>query len=329
MADITVEDLTNDNSKGVFDKLVSALQVILLEEFKNNRITGTEYSKIFMSSLDSAMNQSMQFLLQKDQVAKQIEVLEAQRLLTIAQTDIAVAQLAITEAELEKLQAEILLIPVQKELLEAQVVLTSEQSDKVINESAILVVEKEKAEFELTMLPAQKELIEAQVVLTEAQASKATVEVEILEIQKTKTTAEVLLVEANTSETNKKVEVLTAQLLNIPKEGLLIDKQVLKAVSETEFLDQRIKTEMAQIVDVIDGTAVHGVIEKQKDLYAEQAKVFTTDAEYKVMKALIETWVTRRGTDEATVVNGENKLSDAFIGAAVNKCFDSLGIPTP
>ena len=89
MADITVADVTNSNGTGTFDNLVSAVQTILTKEFKENRITGTEYSKIFMSSLDSAMNQSMQFILQKDQSAKQVEVLEAQRQLTLVQKQIA------------------------------------------------------------------------------------------------------------------------------------------------------------------------------------------------------------------------------------------------
>lgn len=287
MADITVTDLTNENGNGVFDKLVSAMQIILVKEFKDNRITGTEYSKIFMSSLDSAMNQSMQFLLQKDQAAKQVEVLEAQRLLTLAQKDIAETQLLIAGQELLKVTAEV------------------------------------------AMMPAQQELLEAQVLLTEAQAAKVTVEVEILEIEKTKTAAEVLLIEAQTDQAIKQVEVLTAQILNLPKEGVLLDKQAAKTDAETLFLDQRIKTEKSQIVDTIDGVAVFGTVKKQKDLYDAQAKGFTTDAEYKVMKALIETWITRRGTDEGTAANDTNNLDDDYIGAAVAKCFTSVGITLP
>ena len=287
MADITVTDLTNENGNGVFDKLVSAMQIILEKEFKDNRITGTEYSKIFMASLDSAMNQSMQFLLQKDQAAKQVEVLEAQRLLTLAQKDIAETQLLIAGQELLKVTAEV------------------------------------------AMMPAQQELLEAQVLLTEAQAAKVTVEVEILEIEKTKTAAEVLLIEAQTDQAIKQVEVLTAQILNLPKEGVLLDKQAAKTDAETLFLDQRIKTEKSQIVDTIDGVAVFGTVKKQKDLYDAQAKGFTTDAEYKVMKALIETWITRRGTDEGTAANDTNNLDDDYIGAAVAKCFTSVGITLP
>lgn len=287
MADITVTDLTNENGNGVFDKLVSAMQAILTQEFKDNRITGTEYSKIFMSSLDSAMNQSMQFTLQKDQSSKQVEVLEAQRLLTLAQKNIAETQLLVAQQELLKITAEV------------------------------------------AMMPAQQALLEAQVLLTEAQAAKATVEVEILEIEKTKTTAEVLLIEANTDQSIKQVEVLTAQILNLPKEGVLLDKQAAKTDTETLFLDQRIKTEKSQIVDTIDGVAVFGTVKKQKDLYEAQAKGFVFDSEYKVMKALIDTWITRRGTDEGVAADFDNKLNDQFIGSAVAKCMTTAGMTIP
>lgn len=287
MADINVTDLTNENGNGVFDKLVSAMQVILEREFKDNRITGTEYSKIFMSSLDSAMNQSMQFTLQKDQAAKQGELLEAQRLLLLVQKQTAETQLLIAGQELLKITAEV------------------------------------------AMMPAQKELLEAQVVLTEAQAAKATIEAEILEIQKLKTTAEVLLVESSVNESIQKVAILTAQALNIPKEGMLLDKQVAKTEAETLFLAQRLKTEQSQILDTIDGTAVFGTIKAQKELYAAQAKGFTSDTEYKVMKALLETWITRRGTDESTQPDDLSRLSNKNIGAAVAKCMTSAGITLP
>jgi septal ring factor EnvC (AmiA/AmiB activator) len=152
------------------------------------------------------------------------------------------------------------------------------------------------------------------------------VETEVLVIQKDKLVAEIDMVEAQTAQANKQVEVLNAQLLNIPKEGELIDKQVLKTESETTFLAQRIKTEKAQILDVVDGVAVLGVLGKQKDLYAAQTDGFARDAEQKLAKMLIDTWSVRRSTDEGTLFNEINKLSDPNIGAAIVKCMTSIGV---
>jgi DNA integrity scanning protein DisA with diadenylate cyclase activity len=172
----------------------------------------------------------------------------------------------------------------------------------------------------------QEQLIEAQVLLTQNQADKVNKEIEVLEVEKNKTTAEVSLVNAQTSQSDKQTEVLTAQLLNIPKEGQLIDKQVLKAQSETDFLEQRIFTEQAQIKDVVDGASVVGVIGKQKELYQAQADGFVRDAEQKAAKLLVDTWSVRRSTDDGTVADNVNKLSDANIGAVVSKVMTSIDV---
>lgn len=281
---INLVDLTNDNGNGVFDKLMASMRGILQEEFTNNRITGTEYSKIFLSVTDSVLNQSMQFLLQKDQAAKQVEVLEAQRLLTVAQQAAVVQETLLTAANISKTEREIILLDTQEQVMEAQVL------------------------------------------LTQSQVTKVDAEVEILTVEKTKTAAEVNLVNASVDETNKKVEVLDAQLDNIPKEGLLLDKQVLKTNAETVFLDQRLKTEKSQIVDLVDGTAVTGVIGKQKELYVAQTKGFATKAEQDLLSLMTNTWVVRRTTDEGTQANHINKLYDPNIGLMLEKCMSSVGV---
>lgn len=284
MAAINLNDLTDTSGNGIFDKLVAAVSAQLQSEFSSGRLTASEYSKVYASAIDTVLNQSIQFLLQKDISANQADLLLAQKNLAVAQED-----------------------AVQKEIL-----LTEANTAKVVRETEIL----DKQEL----------LIEAQQVLTLAQSAKTNVETEVLVIEKTKLTAEVDMVEAQTAQANKQVEVLNAQLVNIPKEGQLIDKQVLKAQSETDFLAQRIKTEKAQILDVVDAVNVSGVIGKQKDLYQAQSDGFLRDAEQKVLKMLLDTWSVRRSTDEGTVADNTNKLSDANIGAAVVKCMNSIGV---
>jgi hypothetical protein len=284
MAAINLNDLTDASGNGVFDKLVAAVSSQLQVEFSSGRLTASEYSKVYASAIDTVLNQSIQFLLQKDISANQADLLLAQKNLAVAQED-----------------------AVQKEIL-----LTEANTAKVVRETEIL----DKQEL----------LIEAQKVLTLAQSAKTDVETEVLVIEKTKLTAEVDMVEAQTAQANKQVEVLNAQLVNIPKEGQLLDKQVLKAQSETDFLAQRIKTEKAQIFDVVDAVNVTGVIGKQKDLYAAQTDGFKRDAEQKLAKMLIDTWSVRRSTDEGIVADSVNKLSDANIGATIIKCMNSIGV---
>lgn len=281
---ITVNDLTNQNGEGVFDKIAIAMKGQLQEEFSAGRITGTDYSKVFVTSLDNAMAQSIQFLLQKDITAQQVALLEAQTALALSQKAVADKQIELTDKEILKLDREI------------------------------------------ELMDDQEALIEAQALLTQNQATKVNKEIEVLDVEKTKLTGEVSLIAAQTAQANKQTEVLTAQLVNIPKEGQLIDKQVLKAQSETSFLDQRIKTEKAQILDTVDGAAIAGVIGKQKELYQAQSDGFKRDAEQKLTKMLIDTWSVRRSTDDGTVADNVNKLSDANIGAAVSKCMAGINV---
>jgi hypothetical protein len=287
MTQITVTDLTNENKSGVFDKLIESLRLVLREEFTSNRITGSDYSKIVASTVDSVLSQSMQFLLQKDQSAKQVEVMEAQRLLAVTQE-----------------------LVVQKEILLAQANIT-------------------KLDKEIEILEIQKGVMEASVLLTEAQAAKTEKEVELLDIEKTKTSAEVDLVNASVADTIAKTAMITAQTANVSKEGTLMDKQILKTISETTFLEQRIKTEKAQISDYIDGAPVVGILGRQRVLYQAQSDGFKSKAKQDVMQTLVNTWITRRSTDENEDANLTNKLNDTYLGAAVAACMVDADITLP
>lgn len=284
MAEILIENLTNVNGNGVFDKLSQAVLAKLEDQFAQSRITGTDYSKVFSTALDTLMAQSIQFTLQKDVSARQAELLAAQTTLAIAQEEAV-------------------------------------RKDMLLTDATIIKIEKETE-----LLDLQGDLIAAQTLLTRRNADKTLVEIEVLEVQKTKLTAEVDLTIAQTVQANKQVEVLNAQLLNIPKEGQLLDKQILKTDSETLFLEQRIKTEKAQIVDIIDGVTVAGVLGKQKFLYQAQTDGFKHDSEFKLVKAMMDTWSVRRSTDEGTLADNVNKLSDANIGSAVIKYMTSVGV---
>ena len=136
---------------------------------------------------------------------------------------------------------------------------------------------------------------------------------------------------------SQQVVNLQAQLLNIPKEGLVLDGQKckldaefdllgvekLKATSENALLIQKGLTEKAQITAL--GVDDDSVIGKQKALYTAQTAGFARDAEQKAAKLLTDTWNVRRTTDEATVADGVNLLSDATIGRAVTKMLAGVG----
>jgi hypothetical protein len=284
MTNIVLEGLTNAAETGVFDKLSLVVRKQLEEEFSAGRLTGTEYSKVYVSTIEATLNQSINFLLQKDISANQADLLAAQRVLTLAQEAAVQKDMLLTDAQIVKLNREIILL------------------DK------------------------QEDLMDSQIALSNAQVIKANIEGDVLLKEKDKLTQEIQLVIAKTAESAKQVEILTAQALNIPKEGALLDKQVNKMQAEIEFTDQKVKSEIAQIVDQVDSVPVAGVIGAQKSLYLAQAAGFILKPKQDMLANMLDVWKIAKTADEAIEANYNNHLSDLDIGLVVAANMASIGL---
>jgi vacuolar-type H+-ATPase catalytic subunit A/Vma1 len=88
MADILLREVTTGkiDGTGVFDTLMRAVDTHLQEEFKQGRIKGTDYGQVYLSSLNSVMQQSVSYVLGKQAADKQAELLNQQKLTEVAQT---------------------------------------------------------------------------------------------------------------------------------------------------------------------------------------------------------------------------------------------------
>ncbi len=105
MADILLREVTTGkiDGTGVFDTLMRAVDTHLQEEFKQGRIKGTDYGQVYLSSLNSVMQQSVSYVLGKQAADKQAELLSQQKLTEVAQT-------ALIEKQEARVDAEILLL---------------------------------------------------------------------------------------------------------------------------------------------------------------------------------------------------------------------------
>jgi hypothetical protein len=189
--------------------------------------------------------------------------------------------------------------------------------DKLNLELEILAIEKEKALIEKDKAEAEKELIDAQV-------TKLGVEIELAGLEKAKVAADTLRIQAQT-------DLINAQKVNQEKEGAVLDatacklraefdlimQQVEKVAAETGLINQKKVTEQAQTQG--SGVDPDSVLGRQITLYGAQAEGFVRDAEQKVAKLMVDTWNTRRVTDEGTVADATNLLNDATIGRVVSK----------
>lgn len=128
------KDLTeiNKDGNGIVDILIRTVKIHLEEEFNKGRITGPEYSQVYLGSLNTSISQGIQFLLSKDQAAQQAKLIEAQITQTEKQTELLSKQLEIAEIQLLKEQ-------VEKEILDKQLLLLDTQKEQTEAQTALLV----------------------------------------------------------------------------------------------------------------------------------------------------------------------------------------------
>lgn len=189
--------------------------------------------------------------------------------------------------------------------------------DNVLNTSVQFLLQKARVGLEA-------QLLQQQIILAELEVEKARIALEILEQQKLQIIAEVAKTEAETKLVEQQIinaevekRVLEAQVCKLKAEYDNLINRNLQTTAEIGLLSQKTATEKAQVQAI--GVDPDSVIGKQKALYQAQTDGFARDSELKAAKMLVDTWSTRRMTDDGVVADDVNKLSDSTIGRAVTK----------
>ena len=152
--DIQITDLTDGMlattdewvGNGIFDKLIAAVNSNIEGQFNKGRIKGADYANVYLGSIQSVLQQSLQYVLQEKQTEAQVD-------LTIVQKE----EMVLNGASERALQAAQLAIA-QKELLLKEVELN------------IKLKELEIRTYEFSqMLPLQKIKLESDITVTDAQ----------------------------------------------------------------------------------------------------------------------------------------------------------------
>lgn len=204
MTDTTVdfEEVTDGcvNGDGVFDKMMQSVKAHLAEEYDAQRIRGSEYSQVYLGALTNAMGQSIQWQLQaeiaKNQallIEKQIEGQEKQNLLLDEQRALLVAQTNLTIQQKDNLELEAVNIPKQGLILDGQLEQVNANTDLVVQQKATEIHNTDIAAYQLTdLLPTQKGKTEAEInileqkqVTEEAQTKDTTIQGAVTGIVKT------------------------------------------------------------------------------------------------------------------------------------------------
>lgn len=323
---ITLDDLTTATveGSGVFDVLMRANKAHLEQEFKLNRIKGTDYSNVYLGSLQAVLSAAMQFTLSREKQnldsllqVKQIELSQLNQVKLQAEIDQTYAQTNLVEQQKTNLTAEALNIPKQGALLDAQ---KGVQTQQVSN----LVAEFARTNKQALQIDAQTANIIEEGLNIPKMGTKIDADAALTTQQKINLISEELGIDARTALTTQQKDnaatektVLVAQECKLRAEYDSILANNLRVASEKALLDQKKITEQAQTAaGFVD---VDSVLGKQKALYEAQATGYKRDAEQKAAEIMFKSWATRKTTDDATEVNDTNKLSDPFIGTAISK----------
>jgi hypothetical protein len=275
--DLTEVDLEGD---GVFDKLMSAVDLHINREFKNSRITGDQYANVYTNVMSSVLAQSTQFLLTKEQA--KWSAISAQMTARVAEIQ---ATTALVELERAKISA-------QKDLFDmknssATYALTKMEIANADANHCLIKADTGIKEYQLNnTLPLQQATAQYNfdyVLPTQYEKEKYTVEFQL--------PAQVALI-------NEQKEVQLSQTQDIRSDGVtpikgLVGRQS-KLISE-QYESERAKTMNTRSDNV---TLIYGSVGKQKDLYTQQIDSFVKDAKHKAAKMWLDGWITQKTLDE-------------------------------
>jgi hypothetical protein len=265
---ITVDQLTNacDTSEGtgVFDVLFKTVSTRLHDEYVKGRLAGPQYSEVLLGSIQTVLQQSLQFLLSKDKITAELALLDLQKQTITIQNDKLKLEKDILTQEKElniiKKQA----AEIEKQLLELQVVTVGKQNALI--DSQVL------SETQKRLNMVQEALqITAQTTLINQQKDNLLIEKEKIEFES-------LLVEA------QKDNVVAGIPLN--------NSQKLRIDAETNLIGAKLVSETAQTSGVPGG-----LLGKQMALYQAQIDGFAKDASQKAAKVAGDIWAVARTTD--------------------------------
>ena len=185
---ITNDELTQQriDGDGTFDKIMGGFRAQLVEEFKQGRISGGEYTKAFTALAESAMSNAVQFLIARDQSFWQAATAQAQAVtarvnLVTAKIQYAAirmeamnnrAQYGLTKLKLASEDAQYgsikynvnNILPLQKDQLDLQNDISTFQRDSMLPaQEAGQVKQNAILDYQLaTQLPAQTNLLNEQ-----------------------------------------------------------------------------------------------------------------------------------------------------------------------
>lgn len=308
-ADFNIDEITTGkiNGKGTFDVLMKTLELHLRQEYENQRIRGTDYANAYIGLINNALGQVTDYAIQKAKLPLELQL---------------------TEAQIQKIGADTILVTKQGGLVDAQIIREMLEAEKLHLEIEY------KLPKELAMLDAQIMNMKWEAQLKEyelkyikpIQLALQQKELDIKEKQLSMMVLELALKEKQLGIAEKELNIKEQQLALARYElEVKAPAEVSSINSQTGLYQQKTITEKAQTDPSVIGTG--SVIDMNNKVLAEQAQSYKNDGKIKVLSILADTWKVRRNDDpDEAPVTEINKLNDPTIGLAVTKSMQSVGL---
>lgn len=162
--EVNIEQLTTAEveGRGDFDELMRAAASHIQSEYEKDRITGKNYSDVYLGVMTQVLQSSVHFLLQKGITHQQIQLLQEQIEGQQKQNLVTDKQLEVMDKQLEQTTAEITLLN-QRLLTEAEnTKLVKANADNAVKQGALIDAQVQKVQKELEVLEEQKWNAQAQ-----------------------------------------------------------------------------------------------------------------------------------------------------------------------
>lgn len=219
------------------DTILEVLKKRLDDEFSKGRITGKEYANVYLSNVNAAISQSIQFELQKDISAAQAELIKQQRLNEVTQNQINLAQVKLLEAQEANILDEISLRAIQKDIALVDLTIKSAELAQVQAQTGLIAKQIDSVSKDLLIKDSQLLQMEADLIKTENES-------QVVLNQAAKLVSDKLLVDANILTEAKQRDNLVKDLELKDSQLLQMAQDLIKSVSENELiLSQKLKIE--------------------------------------------------------------------------------------
>lgn len=137
--DITVDEITNSDKTGVFDKLMESVNDNINAQYLEGRITSGDYANVYLGSLQTVLQQSIQFILQEQISEAQISAIFKDNLLKQEQIESEALNNAtdgLIENQILKIKEDVLVAKEQVSIAKTQT--ATEQANSIGNIDKVL-----------------------------------------------------------------------------------------------------------------------------------------------------------------------------------------------